>query len=420
MPVEDHKQALYLDASIAQMPLKMISPVESEERVSGSGGAAVPVREAIGESVSKLDEVEEVKHVHGQALKKPMGLLGSHHVNGNALKLAAKPVGKVDKNSPPAGDKFEKPVGVGAKVSSDHGKIKLLKEAISCDAEEENKLSHPYGENKSGIWNPKLSPTKARVSDVSDLPSLPMELLHKQGASIRQAGDVTKSSSPGFHQPTFVKYGSMRSASQAVGAQSLIKQISLEERGGLDHFADTLEEPKASTVPQMTEDNNLSTLKNSETKKAAAGAILIKTVSKSNNHARKSKEVSSSSSSSKSTDAATVVSRNITLANTTERILFCSSIVHKLMYEATELSGEKERHSFSISPDLKLFANAGILTKPEKHRPGGGSSKQKGGHEQKGEMKENVSMHPTETVRLNFELNSNVNKVNDKCCCVIL
>jgi len=47
---------------------------------------------------------------------------------------------------------------VGAKVSSDHGKIKLLKEAISCDAEEENKLSHPYGENKSGIWNPKLSP----------------------------------------------------------------------------------------------------------------------------------------------------------------------------------------------------------------------------------------------------------------------
>jgi hypothetical protein len=288
MPVEDHKQALYLDASIAQMPPKMISPVESEERVSGSGGAAAPVREAIGESVSKLDDVEEVKHVHGQALKKPMGLLGSHHVNGNALKLAAKPVGKVDKNSPSAGDKFEKPVGVGAKVSSDHGKIKLLKEAISCDAEEENKLSHPYWENKSGIWNPKLSPTKARVSDVSDQPSLPMELLHKQGASIRQAGDVTKFSSPGFHQPTFVKYGSMRSASQAVVAQSLIKQISLEERGGLDHFADTLEEPKASTVPQMTEDNNLSTLKNSETKKAAAGAILIKTVSKSNNYARKS------------------------------------------------------------------------------------------------------------------------------------
>jgi hypothetical protein len=80
----------------------------------------------------------------------------------------------------------------------------------------------------------------------------------------------------------------MRSASQAAGAQSLIKQISLEECGGLDHFADTLEEPKASTLPQMTEDNNLSTLKNSETKKAAAGAILIKTVSKSNNHARKS------------------------------------------------------------------------------------------------------------------------------------
>lgn len=185
-------------------------------------------------------------------------------------------------------------------------------------------------------------------------------------------------------------------------------------------------------------------------------------------------EVSSSSSSSKSTDAATVVSRNITLANTTERILFCSSIVHKLMYEATELSGEKERHSFSISPDLKVFANAGILTKPEKHRPGGGSSKQKVGHEQKGQsakgaygtttilrqvctylpseegfekpgrkqrmqipkaqvmhhsstgeegrvtVKENVIMHPTETVRLNFELNSDVNKVNDKCCCVIL
>jgi len=168
-----------------------------------------------------------------------------------------------------------------------------------------------------------------------------------------------------------------------------------------------------------------------------------------------------------------VVSRNITLANTTERILICSSIVHKLLYEATELSGEKERHSFSISPDLKVFANAGILTKPEKHRPGGGSSKQKAGHEQKGEsakgaygttilrhvctylpseegfekpgrkqrmqipkaqvmhhsstgeegrvtVKENVIMHPTETVRLNFELNSNVNKVNDKCCCVIL
>jgi hypothetical protein len=143
------------------------------------------------------------------------------------------------------------------------------------------------------------------------------------------------------------------------------------------------------------------------------------------------------------------------------------------MYAATELSGEKERHSFSISPDLKVFANAGILTKQEKHRPGGGSSKQKRGHEQKGEsekdaygttilrhvctylpseegfekpgrkqrmqipkaqvmhhsstgeevqvtVKENVIMHRTETVRLNFELNSNVNKVNDKCCCVIL
>ncbi|CAK9192354.1 unnamed protein product [Sphagnum troendelagicum] len=184
-------------------------------------------------------------------------------------------------------------------------------------------------------------------------------------------------------------------------------------------------------------------------------------------------EVSCSSGSSKDTDTASLVSRNITLAEATDRILFCSSIVHDLVYEAAELASAKERNNSVtvVSPHLEVFLKAGIQMEPEKyehsnqngHALQGGEIPKAGyidnnivrrsltyhlpseGLEKPGRkkklpmqspkaqvmcnldeeppqvtVKEDVIMHPAETVRLKREVDSNANKVNEKCCCVIL
>ncbi|CAK9190742.1 unnamed protein product [Sphagnum troendelagicum] len=184
-------------------------------------------------------------------------------------------------------------------------------------------------------------------------------------------------------------------------------------------------------------------------------------------------EVSYSGGSSKDTDTASLVSRNITLAEATDRILFCSSIVHDLVYEAAELASAKERNNSVtvVSPHLEVFLKAGIQMEPEKyehsnqngHALQGGEIPKAGyidnnivrrsltyhlpseGLENPGRkkklpmqspkaqvmcnldeeppqvtVKEDVIMHPAETVRLKREVDSNANKVNEKCCCVIL
>ncbi len=183
-------------------------------------------------------------------------------------------------------------------------------------------------------------------------------------------------------------------------------------------------------------------------------------------------EVSCSGGSSKDADTASLVSRNITLAEATDRILFCSSIVHDLVYEAAELASAKERNNSVtvVSPHLELFLKAGIQMEPGKyehnqngHALQGGEIPNAGyidnnivcrsltyhlpseGLENPGRkkklpmqspkaqvmcnldeeppqvtVKEDVIMHPAETVRLKREVDSNANKVNEKCCCVIL
>lgn len=203
----------------------------------------------------------------------------------------------------------------------------------------------------------------------------------------------------------------------------------------------------------------------------------------------------SSSSGSKRTVAASgMVSQNISLAEVTDRILFCSSIVHDLVYEAAELASKKEKKSrttASSSADLKAFSpNAGSLSGQEKYcerdNNQNGHAQQEStnvgnekyhehdnmhGHPQEegntlgsgttmtarhsltyppnegfemppgsrksmsspqvqvmcirskeaeSMVKEDVIMHPTETVRLNHEVNFNAKKTNDKCRCVIL
>ncbi|KAH9571559.1 hypothetical protein CY35_02G099500 [Sphagnum magellanicum] len=182
----------------------------------------------------------------------------------------------------------------------------------------------------------------------------------------------------------------------------------------------------------------------------------------------------SSGSGSKCTVAASgMVSQNISLAEVTDRILFCSSIVHDLVYEAAELASKKEtkssRTTASSSADLKAFSpNAGSLSGQEKHcerdnnqnghaqeegnslgsgttmtarhsltyPPNEGFEMQPGlrtsmsspqvqmmcirSKEAESMVKEDVIMHPTETVRLNHEVNFNAKKTNDKCRCVIL
>jgi hypothetical protein len=167
-----------------------------------------------------------------------------------------------------------------------------------------------------------------------------------------------------------------------------------------------------------------------------------------------------------------MVSQNISLAEVTDRILFCSSIVHNLVYEAAELASKKEKKSrttASSSTDLKAFSpNAGSLSGLEKycerdnnqngHAQEGGNSLGSGttmtaqhsltyppnegfemppgsrksmsspqvqvmcirSKEAESMVKEDVIMHPTETVRLNHEVNFNAKKTNDKCRCVIL
>ncbi|CAK9871256.1 unnamed protein product [Sphagnum jensenii] len=203
----------------------------------------------------------------------------------------------------------------------------------------------------------------------------------------------------------------------------------------------------------------------------------------------------SSSSGSKRTVAASgMVSQNISLAEVTDRILFCSSIVHDLVYEAAELASKKEKKSrttASSSADLKTFSpNAGSLSGQEKycehdnnqnghaqeestnagnekyheHDNMHGHAQEEGNSlgsgttmtarhsltyppnegfemppgsrksmsspqvqvmcirskEAESMVKEDVIMHPTETVRLNHEVNFNAKKTNDKCRCVIL
>jgi hypothetical protein len=190
-----------------------------------------------------------------------------------------------------------------------------------------------------------------------------------------------------------------------------------------------------------------------------------------------------------------MVSQNISLAEVTDRILFCSSIVHDLVYEAAELASKKEtkssRTTTSSSADLKGFSpNSGSLSGQEKycehdnnqnghagnkstnvgnekyhehdnmhgHAQEGGNSLGSGttmtarhsltyppnegsemppgsrtsmsspqvqvmcirSKEAESMVKEDVIMHPTETVRLNREVNFNAKKTNDKCRCVIL
>jgi hypothetical protein len=130
----------------------------------------------------------------------------------------------------------------------------------SCPSNSNSSWEDPQYSLNSGVRDLKPSPTNAHVSDVSDLPSLPMDL-HKQGASIKQGADVIISS-PGFDQHAFVKHGNMR-AGQPEG-HSLIKQNSSDE-SCLVYFFDSLES-KLSSGRQMVK--NLKVPEDPETKKA--------------------------------------------------------------------------------------------------------------------------------------------------------
>jgi hypothetical protein len=130
----------------------------------------------------------------------------------------------------------------------------------SCPSNSNTSWEDPQYSLNSGVRDLKPSPTNAHVSDVSDLPSLPMNL-HKQGGSIKQGADVINSS-PGFDQHAFVKHGNVREG-QPEG-HSLIKQNSSDE-SCLVYFFDSLES-KLSSGLQMVK--NLKVPEDPETKKA--------------------------------------------------------------------------------------------------------------------------------------------------------
>jgi hypothetical protein len=130
----------------------------------------------------------------------------------------------------------------------------------SCPSNSNTSWEDPEYSLNSGVRDLKPSPTNAHVSDVSDLPSLPMDL-HKQGASIKQGADVINSS-PGFDQHAFVKHENVR-AGQPEG-HSLIKQNSSDE-SCLVYFFDSLESKLSSGLQVV---KNLKVPEDPETKKA--------------------------------------------------------------------------------------------------------------------------------------------------------